>query len=263
MEQEQRHSSELTVKEFVEAGGHFGHQKNRWNPKMKRYIFGLRHGIYIIDLAKTIQLLRKACVAIKEIVGNHKAILFVGTKKQAKTVIKECATACGERYVCERWRGGTLTNLTTIRNSIRTLERIEKRLSIGGEGLNKKELVGLEKRKQKLDRDLSGIREMRKLPGAVVVVDPNQEHLAVTEANKLGIPVFALADTNCNPDLVQWIIPCNDDALKSVRIVIKRLAEAIIEKKREMHQDPNKPTQDESNVPAEANDKKIEEEVST
>jgi small subunit ribosomal protein S2 len=226
--------AQITIKELLEAGAHFGHQTRRWNPKMKRFIFEERNGLYIIDLAKTMQQIRNATDVVKDIVAKHKSILFVGTKKQAKVVIRELAEAAGEFYVCERWLGGLLTNLVTIRQSIKKLERIEKRISIESEGLTKKELSLLTKEQLKLERNLSGVRAMRKLPGLVIVVDPSKEHLAVAEANKLGIPVMALVDTNCDPDPIQYVIACNDDALKSVKLILQALAQAVIDKKNEM-----------------------------
>lgn len=227
--------SEVTIKDLLESGAHFGHQKHRWNPKMKRFIFEERNGIYIIDLAKTMQQIRNAKDVIRETVAKRKAVLFVGTKKQAKSVIRECAEESGEFYVCERWLGGTLTNLSTIRQSVRTLERIEKKIATGGEGLTKKEMSLLNKERTKLDRNLSGIRAMRKVPGLLVVVDPGREHIAVAEARKLGIPVMALVDTNCDPDLVDYVIACNDDALKSIKLILQSLNQVIIDKKNEMN----------------------------
>jgi small subunit ribosomal protein S2 len=226
---------EVTIKDLLESGAHFGHQKHRWNPKMKRYIFEERNGIYIIDLAKTIQQIRKAVQVVKEIVSKRKSILFVGTKKQAKSVVCGCAEQCGEFYVSERWLGGTLTNLMTIRQSVKTLERIEKRIASGGEGLTKKEMVLSQKEQVKLNRNLAGIRAMRKLPGLVIVVDPSREHIAVAEANKLGIPVMGLVDTNCDPDPIDYVIACNDDALKSIKLILQAITQAIIEKKSEMN----------------------------
>lgn len=225
----------VTIKELLESGAHFGHQTHRWNPKMKRFIFEERNGIYIIDLAKTLQQIRSAVQIVREIAGNRKSILFVGTKKQAKAIIKECAEECGEFYVCERWLGGTLTNLSTIRQSVKTMERIEKRIASGGEGLTKKEISMLSKERVKLDRNLAGIRAMRKLPGLLVCVDPSREHIAVAEANKLGIPVMALVDTNCDPDPIDYIIACNDDALKSIKVVLSSLMQAIIDKKNDLN----------------------------
>lgn len=227
-------AEQITIQNLVEAGAHFGHQKQRWNPKMVRFIFELRDGLYIIDLAKTLHQLRLAVDFVNQIVQQHRSILFVGTKKQAKTVIKEAAEAAGEYHVSERWLGGMLTNLSTIRQSIKKLERIEKRLE-GGEGMTKKETSLLNKEREKLERNLGGIRSMRKLPGLVVVVDTTEEHLAVAEARKLGIPVMAIVDTNSNPDQVDLPIPANDDSIKSVRLIIGALADAIIDKKNEMN----------------------------
>lgn len=201
---------------------------------MKRFIFEERNGLYIIDLAKTLQQIRDAVEVVKNVVASHKSILFVGTKKQAKAVIRELSEASGEFYVCERWLGGMLTNLSTIRQSIKKLERIEKRIASDSSGLTKKELSLLTKDQIKLDRNLSGVRGMRKPPGLVIIVDPSKEHLAVAEANKLGIPVMALVDTNCDPDPIQYVIACNDDALKSVKLIIQALAQAIIDVKNEM-----------------------------
>jgi len=228
-----QYNTEVTIKDLLEAGAHFGHQKHRWNPKMKRYIFEERNGIYIIDLAKTMQQIRNAVEVVKEVIGKRKSILFVGTKKQAKIVVKECAEDSGEFYMCERWLGGTLTNLATIRQSIKGLERIEKKIQTGGDGLTKKEMSMLLKEQVKLDKNLSGIRSMRKLPGLIVIVDPSSEHIAVEEARKLGIPVMALVDTNCDPDPIDYVIACNDDALKSIKLVLQALSSAILEKKGE------------------------------
>lgn len=223
-----------TIKELLEAGAHFGHQTHRWNPKMKRFIFEERNGLYIIDLAKTLELLRSAVAVIQDVVSRHKSILFVGTKKQAKAVLRELAEICGEFFVCERWLGGMLTNLNTLRQSVKKLEQIEKRISAGGDGLTKKELSLLTKDQIKLEKNLAGVRSMRKPPGLVIVVDPSKEHIAVAEATKLGIPVMALVDTNCDPDPIQHVIPCNDDALKSIKLILSALTHAIMETKNEL-----------------------------
>lgn len=201
---------------------------------MKRFIFEERNGIYIIDLAKTMQQIRNGLAIVREMVKNRKSILFVGTKKQAKSVVRECAEDAGEFYVCERWLGGMLTNLATIRKSVKTLERIEKKLAAGGEGLTKKEVSLLGKDQIKLDRNLSGIRAMRKTPGLIILVDPSREHIAVKEANKLGIPILALVDTNCDPEPIDHVIACNDDALKSVKLILSSLMQEIIDQKNEM-----------------------------
>lgn len=225
---------EVTIQDLLEAGAHFGHQKHRWNPKMRRFIFEERNGIYIIDLAKTMQQIRDARTVVEDTVTKRKSILFVGTKKQAKSLIEECANAAGEFYVCERWLGGMLTNLSTIRKSIKTLERIEKRIAAGREGLTKKEMSELTKEQIKLERNLSGIRGMRKPPGLMIVVDPSVEHIAVAEAKRLNIPVLALVDTNCDPDPIDYVVACNDDAVKSVKLILSVFKDAIIEKKKEM-----------------------------
>jgi len=224
----------VSVKDLVEAGAHFGHQTHRWNPKMRIYIFGEKNNIHVIDLAKTLQQLRRACQVVRETVSSRRSILFVGTKKSAKAIVREEAERAGEFYVCERWLGGTLTNLTTIRQSIKKLERIEKRIAAGGEGLTKKEMVLLSKQQEKLEKNLSGLRGMRKVPGLIVVVDVSQEDLAVAEAKKLGIPVMALVDTNCNPDPIDHVIPCNDDAQRSVKLVLQTLVDQVVAKKNEM-----------------------------
>ncbi len=225
----------VTIKELLESGAHFGHQTRRWNPKMKRFIFEERNGIYIIDLAKTMQQIRTAVEVVRKMIASRKSILFVGTKKQAKAVIKESAEECGEFFVCERWLGGTLTNLQTIRQSVKTMERIEKRIASGGEGLKKKEISVLGKERVKLDRNLSGIRSMRKPPGLLIVVDPSKEHIAVAEANTLGIPIMALVDTNCDPDPIDYVIACNDDALKSIKVILSAITQAIIDQKNDMN----------------------------
>ena len=235
----------ISIKDLLESGAHFGHQTRRWNPKMKRFIFEARNGLYIIDLAKTLQQIREAVEVVRDVASKHKSVMFVGTKKQAKAVVRELAEACGEFYVCERWLGGMLTNLATIRQSVKKLEKIEKVIASGGDGFTKKEMSLLGKDQIKLDKNLSGVRSMRKVPGLLIVVDPNREHLAVAEAKKLGIPVMALVDTNCDPDPIDHIIACNDDALKSVKLIVQTLANAIIEKKNEMRVLSNKDSKEE------------------
>jgi len=227
----QKREVKITIKDLLEAGVHFGHQTQRWNPKMKKYIFGERGGIHILDLSKTMHQIRAACEIVEKMVEKHQSVLFVGTKKQAKIVVRKCAEDCGEFYVSERWLGGMLTNLTTIRQSVKKLERIEKRVAAGREGVTKKELSLLTKEQEKLERNLSGIRAMRKVPGLLIVVDSVKEHIAVLEAKKLGIPVMAIVDTNCDPDLVDYVIAGNDDALKSNQIILQTLADAIVAKK--------------------------------
>ncbi|WP_246587550.1 30S ribosomal protein S2 [Candidatus Rhabdochlamydia porcellionis] len=233
MEQQEQYK-EVTIKTLLESGAHFGHQRHRWNPKMKRFIFEERNGIYIIDLSKTLQQIRNATQVVMNTVSKRKSILFVGTKKQAKNLVRECAKQCEEFYVCERWLGGTLTNLTTIRQSIKKLERIEKKIALNADDLTKKELSLLTKDQIKLDRNFSGVRSMRKPPGLLIVVDPSREHIAVAEAKKLGVPVMALVDTNCNPDPIDYIIACNDDALKSIKLILEALTQAILQRKQEL-----------------------------
>ncbi|MCH9811641.1 30S ribosomal protein S2 [bacterium] len=239
----------VSIKELLEAGVHFGHQTYRWNPKMKRFIYEERNGIHIIDLSKTMYHLRKACEILGKEVAKGKSVLFVGTKKQAKMVVQDCAEACGEHHVGERWLGGMLTNLTTIRGSIKKLERIERKLQTGAEGLTKKEVSLLMKKQEKLDKNLCGIRSMKKVPGVLVVVDPVTEHLAVAEAKKLGIPVLAIIDTNGDPDGVDFVIPANDDALKSNKLILGALSKTIVEVK------------EENNIPLRPAEKKAEKKV--
>lgn len=224
----------LSVKDLMEAGAHFGHQTRRWNPKMKLYIFEEKNGLYIINLAKTLYQLRKALPQVCKVIKENKPILFVGTKKQAKCVIKEAAIEAGEYFVAERWLGGMLTNMTTIRNSIKTLDKIEKDLTQNSSYLTKKEIALLAKRHQKLLKSLEGIRYLKKAPGLVIVVDPSYEKIAVAEAKKLGIPVLALVDTNCDPTPIDYVIPCNDDSLKSIRLIISTIKDSIIDTKKKL-----------------------------
>lgn len=227
----------VSIKELLQAGAHFGHQTKRWNPKMKRYIFEERNGLYIIDLAKTMQQIRDAIEVVTDVVSRGKSVLFVGTKKQAKEAVKQVAEEAGEFYVCERWLGGLMTNLVTIRASVAKLEKFEKTLASAEltKDLKKKEIVMMSRDLEKLERNLSGVRSMRRTPGLVVVVDPGKEHIAVAEANKLGIPVMALVDTNCDPDPIQHVIACNDDALKSIKLILDAIGGAIIEAKNKSH----------------------------
>lgn len=218
----------------MEAGAHFGHQTHRWNPKMRLYIFEEKNGLYIIHLAKTLQQLRKALPQVRKAVQENSPILFVGTKKQAKCVVRDAAIESGEFFVSERWLGGMLTNMATIRNSVRTLDKIEKELADENNRLTKKEMALLAKRHQKLLRNLEGVRYLKRLPGLVVVVDPSYEKIAVAEANKLGIPVLALVDTNCDPTPITHVVPCNDDSLKSIRLIINVIKDNIIDVKKKL-----------------------------
>ncbi|QQS42447.1 MAG: 30S ribosomal protein S2 [Acidobacteriota bacterium] len=222
----------VTMKELLEAGVHFGHQVRRWNPKMKDYIFGERNGIYIIDLQKTQKLFRDALTYVQEFVTEKpKAkILFVGTKRQAQDAIVEEAQRCEQYYVNNRWLGGLMTNFKTVQNSIRRLKDIEAMAEDGrAEKLTKKERLGLDREHEKLMKNLAGIKDMNGLPDLLFVIDVRKEEIAVTEANKLGIPVVAVVDTNCSPDGVDYVIPGNDDALRAIRLFTSRIADAIIE----------------------------------
>ncbi|AYF43263.1 MULTISPECIES: 30S ribosomal protein S2 [Halobacteriovorax] len=220
--------SELNINDLLKAGAHFGHQTHKWNPKMKPYVFGERNGIYILDLAKTIPMAKKAHDFLKKTASEGKPILFVATKRQASETVKNAAASCGAYYVTNRWLGGMLTNYKTINLSIDKLRKVEKMKETGDfELLTKKERIKVGKEVEKLEKNLGGIKDMRKLPGAVVIVDPNNERIAVKEANKLGIPVVAIVDTNCNPEGVDYIVPGNDDAIKSITLFSEYFAGAI------------------------------------
>ena len=220
----------ISMKEFLEAGVHFGHQTRRWNPKMKEYIFGERNGIYIIDLQKTMKLFKEAAKFVSDLSAEGRTLLFVGTKRQAQEAIAEEAARCGMFFVNHRWLGGLLTNNSTIQKSIQRLKELEEMSKDGRyDLLTKKEVLGLERERQKLERNLAGIKDIPGLPDALFVVDSNSEHIAVTEAQKLGIPVVAIVDTNCDPDPVDYVIPGNDDALRSIRLFTSRIADAVIE----------------------------------
>ncbi len=222
--------SVITMKQLLEAGVHFGHQTRRWNPKMQRYIFGARNGIYIIDLQKTLRQFKESYRFVRELSARGGNVLFVGTKKQAQESIFEEAQRCGMPYVNHRWLGGMLTNFATIKKSIGRLkkyETMEEEKSWGN--LTKKEILNLTKEKDKLAKFLDGIKDMGKLPDAVFVVDPKREEIAIKEARKLGIPILAIVDTNCDPDLVDMVIPGNDDAIRSIRLFTSKIADAVIE----------------------------------
>ena len=222
----------VTMKDLLECGVHFGHQKRRWNPKMKKYIFGVRKNIYIIDLQKTLRHIKYAYNVVKNAAEEGKTILFVGTKKQAVDAIKEHAERCGMPYVNHRWLGGMLTNFKTIQKSIRKLEIIEKMEETGQINLlTKKERLILARRKAKLEKFIGGIRHMKTIPDMLFIVDTVKEKIAVGEANKLGLPIVAPVDTNCDPDLIDYPIPGNDDAIRSVNLFCKTIADAIIEGK--------------------------------
>ncbi|MGI6169448.1 MAG: 30S ribosomal protein S2 [Christensenellales bacterium] len=220
----------ISMKQLLEAGVHFGHQTRRWNPKMKQYIFTERNGIYIIDLQKTVKKADEAYFFIRDVVASGKSILFVGTKKQAQESIEVEAKRCSMFYVNQRWLGGMLTNFKTIRQRVGRLNTIDKMEERGDfELLPKKEVIQLCHEREKLERNLGGIREMKELPGALFVVDPRKEHIAIREARNLGIPIVAIVDTNCDPDEVDYVIPGNDDAIRAVKLISGKMADAVIE----------------------------------
>ncbi len=220
----------ITMKQLLEAGVHFGHQTRKWNPKMKKYIFAARHDIHIIDLEKTAKLIEEAYTFVVESVKAGKSVLFVGTKKQAQDAIKEEAERCGQYYVNSRWLGGCLTNFKTIRARIDYLEKLEKMEESGEfDLLPKKEVLGLKKEMAKLQENLGGIKNMRSLPGIMFIVDPHNEDIAVAEARKLHIPIVAITDTNCDPDLIDHVIPGNDDAIRAIKLISSVIANAVIE----------------------------------
>ncbi|MFA5701432.1 MAG: 30S ribosomal protein S2 [Desulfuromonas sp.] len=224
--------AKVSMKQLLEAGVHFGHQTKRWNPKMKPYIFGARNGIYIIDLQRTVRYFRSAYDFVKSVVEDGDSVLFVGTKKQAQEAIREETERAGQFYVNNRWLGGMLTNFATIKGSIDRLKKIEAMAEDGTfELLTKKEVLQLERERIKLERSLGGIKNMTKLPGAMFVIDPKKEAIAVKEARKLGIPVVAVVDTNCDPDEVDYIIPGNDDAIRAIRLFVATMADACLDGK--------------------------------
>ncbi|MDO4565151.1 MAG: 30S ribosomal protein S2 [Clostridia bacterium] len=224
--------SVISMKQLLEAGVHFGHQTRRWNPKMKEYIFTERNGIYIIDLQMTVKKIEEAYYFIRDLAAEDKSILFVGTKKQAQESIEQEAKRCEMFYVNQRWLGGMLTNFKTIQGRINRLKQIEQ-MEENGEFdlLPKKEVIGLKAMQEKLERNLGGIKEMKRLPGALFVVDPKKEHIAIAEARTLGIPIVAIIDTNCDPDEVDYPIPGNDDAIRAVKLITAKMADAVLEGK--------------------------------
>jgi len=220
----------VTMKNLLESGVHFGHQVKRWDPRMKKYIFAERNGIHIIDLQKTIQSIKEAYDAVQKTVSSGKSVLFVGTKKQAQSAIQKEAERCEQFFVNNRWLGGMLTNFTTIKKSIQRLKKIEK-MEVDGtfESLTKKEIASLQKEKDKLEKNLGGIKEMKELPGIIFVIDTRKEAIAVAEAQRLGIPIVAVVDTNCNPEGITFPIPGNDDAIRSISLFTQVIANAVVE----------------------------------
>ena len=220
----------ITMKQLLEAGVHFGHQTRKWNPKMKKYIFAARNDIHIIDLQLTVGLIEQAYSFVADSVKAGKSVLFVGTKKQAQEAIKEEAQRCGQFYINSRWLGGTLTNFKTIRSRIDRLNKLNKMEESGEfDLLPKKEVLGLKKEMEKLENNLGGIKDMKGLPGVMFIVDPHNEDIAVQEARKLTIPIVAITDTNCDPDLIDYVIPGNDDAIRAVKLISSVIANAVIE----------------------------------
>lgn len=218
----------LQMKELLEAGAHFGHQTKRWNPQMKPYIYGVRNGIHIIDLSKTLPMAEEAFKFITEVVGEGENILFVGTKRQAQEIVREEAERCGMYYVNQRWFGGTLTNFRTIKASIDRLRDLQKKKEDGTFAvLTKKENLDIDREISKLEKSLGGIKEMTRLPGAIILVDPKKEKIALHEANILSLPVIALADTNCDPVGIDYLIPSNDDSIRVIRLILGKIAEAV------------------------------------
>ena len=222
--------SVVTIKQLLEAGCHFGHQTNRWNPKMRRFIYGSRNGIYIIDLQQTLKHFQVAYDFARDLAAQGGRILFVGTKRQAEDAIQEEAVRCGQFFVTSRWLGGTLTNFKTIKKRIRRLRELEELKAAGHfELLTKKDAAGLDRERQRLEKFLGGIKEMEEPPEAVFIVDPRREKIAVNEARRLGIPTIAMVDTNCDPDDISHLIPCNDDAIRAIRLVTSKIADAALE----------------------------------
>lgn len=227
-------NTQTLIKQLLESGVHFGHQKNKWNPKMKEYIFTEKNGIYIIDLQKTVDYLAKACEFVYNLALQGRNILFIGTKKQAQSIVKDAAERSSMFYVTERWLGGLLTNFETVKKSIARYESIEKMKQDGSfNKISKKEASQINKEYMKLKKNLEGIRAMRRLPAAIFVIDPGKEIIAVKEARKLKIPIVALVDTNCDPQLIDYIIPGNDDALRSIKLVTELIAESVIKGRNE------------------------------
>ena len=242
----------VTVKQLLEAGAHFGHQTGHWHPKVKSYIFTQRNGIHIIDLEQTVGLLNKACAFVRELVSNGQTIMFVGTKKQAQDIIEEEAKRCGMYYVRQRWLGGMLTNFNTIQGRIDYLVRLEDKNSRGElDYMSKKDKLKVEKEMAKLNKVMGGFKEMTAPPGAIFIIDPIKEKIALSEAQKVGVKLVATVDTNCNPDGIDYIIPSNDDALKAIKVICSHIADAVLEGKMLAEAGENKEEENEEPVAAE------------
>ena len=258
----------ISMKLLLEAGVHFGHQTNKWNPKMKPYIFGARNGIYIIDLQQTVGMFQKAYQFVTDTVSQGGEILFVGTKKQSQESVHEEAGRCGMPYVNQRWLGGMLTNFTTIKKSIDRLNELDRMFADDSiKAFPKKEIMGLQKDRDKLLKVLGGIRAMRGLPKGLFVVDPKREMIAVTEARKLKIPIVAMVDTNCDPDLIDYIIPGNDDAIRAIKLFLSKISEAVLEGKKRFEErlqsESDKQNQPVVNIPDENGESDVPESVET
>ena len=252
----------VTMKNLLESGVHFGHQVKRWDPRMKKYIFAERNGIHIIDLQKTIAAIKDGYDEVRRVVASNKSILFVGTKKQAQQAVQKEAERCGMFYVNNRWLGGMLTNFSTIKKSLQRLKKIEK-MEIDGtfENLTKKEIAGLQKEKAKLEKNLGGIKEMKELPGAVFIIDTHKEQLAVAEARRMGIPIIAVVDTNCNPEGIDYPIPGNDDAIRAISLFTSIIANAVIESDNEAGLKILENLNDEDEVQTDASTKTEDQEI--
>ncbi len=252
----------VTMKSLLESGVHFGHQVKRWDPRMKKYIFAERNGIHIIDLQKTIAAIKDSYEAVRKIVSSGKSVLFVGTKKQAQQAIQKEAERCGMYYVNNRWLGGMLTNFATIKKSLQRLKKIEKMESDGTfDNLTKKEVAALQKEKAKLEKNLGGIKDMKDLPGALFIIDTHKEQIAVAEANRMGIPVIAVVDTNSNPENITYPIPGNDDAIRAISLFTSIIANAVIEADNEQGLKIIESINDEDEVETDASTKKDDEEI--
>ena len=242
----------VSMKQLLESGVHFGHQTRRWNPKMSKFIFGQRNGIYIIDLKKTVRMMKEACRCARDMAAEGKQILFVGTKKQAQDTVREEAGRCGMFYVNQRWLGGMLTNYQTIRQSIRKLKDLEEQLSDEEkvQHLKKRERLEMQRKRDRMSKYLGGIKDMEGMPDLIFVTDIRKDRIAVLEANRLGIPVVAIVDTNCDPDLIDYVIPGNDDAIRAVRLISARIADAILEGKMAASEGEAQPGEDQEQAAA-------------
>ncbi len=245
--------SSISMREMLEAGVHFGHQTHRWNPKMKKFIFTERNGVHIVDLSQTVKLFRAAYECVKEVAGKGGRVLFVGTKRQAADIVEEEARRCGEFFVNQRWLGGTLTNFQTIKRSVERLRDLERMTTDGTmDLLPKKEALKLSREREKLEKSLGGIKDMKNLPKVVFIIDPAREDIAVREANRLGIPIVAITDTNCDPDRIDFPVPGNDDAIRSIKLFSAKIADAAIDGKASQQSQFQEDVREEGGTPLEA-----------